>query len=69
MAKQALRDFQNRLAERLQAAAATQRALEVGSHEFQANSGLQRRNVTTEQRRYNEWELGISRATANRRWQ
>ncbi|MGZ0024677.1 TolC family protein [Stenotrophomonas sp. S4] len=48
-------------AERLQAAAATQRALEVGSHEFQANSGLQRRNVTTEQRRYNEWELGISR--------
>jgi len=35
-------------AERLQAAAATQRALEVGSHEFQANSGLQRRNVTTE---------------------
>jgi outer membrane protein TolC len=48
-------------AERVQAAEATQRALNVGSYEFQANSGLQRRDVTTEQRRYNEWELGISR--------
>ena len=48
-------------AKRVQAAAATQRALDVGSHEFQANSGLQRRHVTNEQRGYNEWELGISR--------
>lgn len=48
-------------AERVRAAEATQRALNVGSYEFQANSGFQRRDVTTEQRRYNEWEMGISR--------
>ncbi len=48
-------------AERVQAAAATQRALEAGSHEFQASSTLQRRQVAGEQRRYGEWELGISR--------
>ncbi|AEB83370.1 outer membrane efflux protein [Alicycliphilus denitrificans K601] len=48
-------------AERVRAAAATQHALDVGSHEFQANSGFQRRYVPNEQRSYNEWELGISR--------
>lgn len=49
-------------AERVQAASTTQRALDVGSHEFQADTVLQRRNVHDEQRRYNEWELGLSRA-------
>ena len=48
-------------AERVQAASATQRALEVGSHELQANAGVQQRHVRDEQRRYHEWELGLSR--------
>lgn len=49
-------------AERVQAASATRHALDVGSHEFQADAGLQRRNVSDEQRHFNEWELGLSRA-------
>ena len=48
--------------ERVNAAVATQDALIVGSHEFQLNSGVQRRKVPAEQRNYHEWELGISRA-------
>lgn len=48
-------------AERVQAARATRHALDVGSHEFQADAVLQRRNVRDEQRRFNEWELGLSR--------
>ena len=49
-------------AQRVQAASATERALTVGSHELQADTTVQRRNVHDEQRRYNEWELGLSRA-------
>lgn len=52
----------NAAAARLDAAAATQSALEAGSHEFELSSGLQRRNVTNEARRYNEWEIQLSRA-------
>lgn len=52
----------NAAAARLDAAAATQSALETGSHEFELSSGLQRRNVTNEARRYNEWEIQLSRA-------
>ena len=52
----------NAAAARLDAAAATQSALEAGSHEFEFSSGLQRRNVTNEARRYNEWEIQLSRA-------
>ncbi|MRT32676.1 TolC family protein, partial [Xylella fastidiosa subsp. multiplex] len=39
-----------------------QSALEAGSHEFELSSGLQRRNVTNEAHRYNEWEIQLSRA-------
>ena len=52
----------NAAAARLDAAAATQSALEAGSHEFELSSGLQRRNVTNEAHRYNEWEIQLSRA-------
>lgn len=49
-------------AQRVNAAAATQRALDAGSHEFQARAGVQRRQIPDERRRYSEWELEVSRA-------
>lgn len=49
-------------AARVDAAAATQRALAAGSHEFELSAGVQSRDVTDEGRRYEEWEIGISRA-------
>jgi outer membrane protein TolC len=51
----------NAAAARLDAAAATQRALEAGNHEYEFSTGLQSRNVTTETRRYNEWDVQVSR--------
>src|SRR5690606_38564292 len=45
----------------LQAAAATERALIAGNHELEVTTGLQHRNASDEMRRYNEWEVQISR--------
>jgi outer membrane protein TolC len=47
---------------RLDAAAATQSALQAGNHEFEWSTGLQRRDVTGEASPYNEWEIQVSRA-------
>lgn len=49
-------------AARVQAASATQQALVAGSHGYELSTGLQRRRVTDEMRRYHEWEVQVSRA-------